>query len=75
MLKEILALEIVLILVAAFSIFYVIKRYKKKTQVVDSKEIKELQQKLANAIQVEKIPNMEDEEQFVVQPRVKVPQS
>lgn len=64
MLKEILAFEIVLILAAVVLVVYLMKKQKKNTQVTDSKEIRELQRKLANAIQVEKIPSME-EDQFV----------
>lgn len=65
MLKEIITIETILILGAAIFVFYLIKKQKKNVKVTDSKEIRELQRKLANAIQVEKIPSMEDEEQFV----------
>jgi superoxide dismutase len=67
MLKELLIFELVLVIIFGFAIFYLIKR-KKKHQ--EHKEITELKRKLTNAISVEKIPKME-EDQFVASPSSK----
>ncbi len=59
MLKEIITIESIFILVAILVIIYLVKKQKKV--ISDSKEIKELQEKLINAIKVEEIPKTQED--------------
>jgi len=61
MLKEVIILDVVLIVSVLVLLLVLLKKKKKEAF---SKEIKELEQKLTNAIKVEKIPKFE-EEQFI----------
>jgi hypothetical protein len=58
MLKELIILDIALIISVLVLIFVFLKKKKKQ---VESKEIKALEKKLTDAIRVEKMPRIEDE--------------